>query len=63
LGKLLEHCTYRHPLKNDRPPETIIGGDYITTEAEPDWFTQRPVTDKKIISSAKKIISHPRTCG
>ena len=32
LGKLLEHCTYRHPLY-DRISEIIIGGDYITTEA------------------------------
>jgi isoleucyl-tRNA synthetase len=32
MGKLLEHCTYRHPLF-DRVSEIIIGGDYITTEA------------------------------
>jgi isoleucyl-tRNA synthetase len=32
LGKMLEHCTYRHPLF-DRISEIIIGGDYITTEA------------------------------
>ncbi len=32
MGKLLEHCTYQHPLF-DRIAEIIIGGDYITTEA------------------------------
>lgn len=32
LGKLLEHCTYKHPLF-DRVSEIIIGGDYITTDA------------------------------
>ncbi len=32
MGKLLEHCTYQHPLF-DRISEVIIGGDYITTEA------------------------------
>ncbi len=32
MGKLLEHCTYQHPLF-DRISEIIIGGDYITTEA------------------------------
>ncbi len=32
MGKMLEHCTYRHPLF-DRISEIIIGGDYITTDA------------------------------
>ncbi len=32
LGKMLEHCTYRHPLF-DRTSEIVIGGDYITTDA------------------------------
>jgi isoleucyl-tRNA synthetase len=32
MGKMLEHCTYKHPLF-DRVSEIIIGGDYITTEA------------------------------
>ncbi|OUC15717.1 MAG: isoleucine--tRNA ligase [Alkalinema sp. CACIAM 70d] len=32
MGKLLEHCTYQHPLF-DRVSEIIIGGDYITTES------------------------------
>ena len=32
MGKLLEHCTYQHPLY-DRISEIIIGGDYITTDA------------------------------
>jgi isoleucyl-tRNA synthetase len=32
MGKLLEHCTYKHPLF-DRISEIIIGGDYITTDA------------------------------
>ncbi len=32
MGKLLEHCTYQHPLF-DRISEIVIGGDYITTDA------------------------------
>ncbi len=32
MGRLLEHCTYRHPLF-DRQSEIVIGGDYVTTEA------------------------------
>ncbi len=32
MGKLLEHCTYKHPLL-DRLSPIVIGGDYITTEA------------------------------
>ncbi len=32
MGKLLEHCTYKHPLF-DRISEIVIGGDYITTDA------------------------------
>jgi isoleucyl-tRNA synthetase len=32
LGKLLEGCTYKHPLY-DRISEIVIGGDYITTES------------------------------
>jgi isoleucyl-tRNA synthetase len=32
IGKMLEHCTYKHPLF-DRVSEIIIGGDYITTDA------------------------------
>ncbi|MEB3294404.1 MAG: isoleucine--tRNA ligase, partial [Synechococcales bacterium] len=32
MGKLLEGCTYRHPLF-DRLSEIVIGGDYITTES------------------------------
>jgi isoleucyl-tRNA synthetase len=32
MGKLLEHCTYRHPFAG-RISEIVIGGDYITTEA------------------------------
>ncbi len=32
MGKLLEHCTYRHPLC-DRQSEILIGGDYVTTES------------------------------
>lgn len=32
MGRLLEHCTYRHPLY-DRISEILIGGDYVTTES------------------------------
>ncbi|MDX2100682.1 MAG: isoleucine--tRNA ligase [Leptolyngbyaceae cyanobacterium bins.59] len=32
MGRLLEHCTYRHPLF-DRDSEIVIGGDYVTTES------------------------------
>ncbi|GAP95653.1 isoleucyl-tRNA synthetase [Leptolyngbya sp. NIES-2104] len=32
MGRLLEHCTYRHPLF-DRVSEIVIGGDYVTTES------------------------------
>ncbi len=32
MGRLLEHCTYRHPLF-DRISEIVIGGDYVTTES------------------------------
>ncbi len=32
MGRLLEHCTYRHPLF-DRTSEIVIGGDYVTTES------------------------------
>lgn len=32
MGKLLEHCTYRHPLYS-RNSEIVIGGDYVTTES------------------------------
>lgn len=32
MGRLLEHCTYRHPLY-DRVSEILIGGDYVTTES------------------------------
>jgi isoleucyl-tRNA synthetase len=32
MGRLLEHCTYRHPLF-DRQSEILIGGDYVTTES------------------------------
>ncbi|MBD1842556.1 isoleucine--tRNA ligase [Cyanobacteria bacterium FACHB-63] len=32
MGRLLEHCTYRHPLY-DRTSEIVIGGDYVTTES------------------------------
>jgi len=32
MGRLLEHCTYRHPLF-DRQSEILIGGDYVTTDS------------------------------
>jgi isoleucyl-tRNA synthetase len=32
MGRLLEHCTYRHPLF-DRQSEIVIGGDYVTTDS------------------------------
>ncbi|PSB19724.1 isoleucine--tRNA ligase [Phormidesmis priestleyi ULC007] len=32
MGRLLEHCTYRHPLC-DRQSEIVIGGDYVTTDS------------------------------
>ncbi|MCU0552637.1 MAG: isoleucine--tRNA ligase, partial [Leptolyngbya sp. Prado105] len=32
MGRLLEHCTYQHPLY-DRISEILIGGDYVTTES------------------------------
>ncbi|MBW4539927.1 MAG: isoleucine--tRNA ligase [Myxacorys chilensis ATA2-1-KO14] len=32
MGRLLEHCTYKHPLY-DRTSEIVIGGDYVTTES------------------------------
>jgi isoleucyl-tRNA synthetase len=32
MGRLLEHCTYRHPLY-DRISEIVIGGDYVTTDS------------------------------
>ncbi|NDJ16959.1 isoleucine--tRNA ligase [Myxacorys almedinensis] len=32
MGRLLEHCTYKHPLY-DRISEIVIGGDYVTTES------------------------------
>ena len=32
MGRLLEHCTYRHPLF-DRISEIVIGGDYVTTDS------------------------------
>ncbi len=32
MGRLLEHCTYKHPLY-DRQSEIVIGGDYVTTDS------------------------------
>ena len=32
MGRLLEHCTYKHPLY-DRHSEIVIGGDYVTTDS------------------------------
>ncbi|MBW4418051.1 MAG: isoleucine--tRNA ligase [Myxacorys californica WJT36-NPBG1] len=32
MGRLLEHCSYKHPLY-DRTSEIVIGGDYVTTES------------------------------
>lgn len=32
MGRLLEHCTYRHPLF-DHISEIVIGGDYVTTDS------------------------------
>jgi isoleucyl-tRNA synthetase len=32
MGRLLEHCIYKHPLY-DRHSEIVIGGDYVTTES------------------------------